>query len=258
MTNTKDFALEVKSFDDKDGGSIVAYASTFDLDPDSYGDIVRPGAFTKSLKRWEEVGKPIPLLYGHRTDDPKYNIGAVVKAEEDERGLRVEAIFDPENETAQEVRELVKQGRLYQLSFAYDVLDSAIVTLPDGRKAHELRELDIFEVSLVQIPANQHAEVVEVKAADEGEQKETLNLTASLFVRLKDDQGNLVAEVPVPKEFPAHISEDEAEEGAANSKQAEPEPEGDSSELSSSGEKGASEKAKALLAQIEKLNQKEK
>jgi HK97 family phage prohead protease len=148
-----------------DGGSVKGYASTFDRDPDAYGDVVAPGAFAESLKRWEESGKPIPLLYGHNTDDPEYNIGAVTLAREDERGLYIEADFDPENPKAQYVRKLVQEGRLYQFSFAYDVLDAAEVTLEDGRKANELRKMELFEVSLVQIPANQHAEVVEVKSA---------------------------------------------------------------------------------------------
>ena len=161
--NFKDYDVEVKEFGDKDGGYIVAYASTFHRDPDAYGDIVRKGAFTNSLAKWEQAGKPIPLLFGHRTDDPAMNIGAVVEASEDDTGLLVKATFDADSETAQYCRKLVKEGRLYKLSFAYDVLDNRYITLEDGRKANELLELDIFEVSLVPIPANQHAQVVEVK-----------------------------------------------------------------------------------------------
>jgi HK97 family phage prohead protease len=149
----------------EDGGSVKGYASTFDRIPDSYGDVIAKGAFADSLKHWEEIGKPIPLLYGHSTDDPKYNIGKVTKAYEDERGLYVEAEFDAENETAQYVRKLAKEGRLYQFSFAYEVLDWDEVELEDGTKANELRKLNLFEVSLVQIPANQRAEVTEVKDA---------------------------------------------------------------------------------------------
>lgn len=146
-----------------DGGSVKGYASTFDREPDAYGDVIAKGAFIKSLKRWEELGKPIPLLYGHNTDDPEYNIGKVTEIYEDEKGLYVEAEFDAENEKAQYVRKLVQEGRLFQFSFAFECTDWAEVELADGTKANELRELDIFEVSLVQIPANQHAEVVEVK-----------------------------------------------------------------------------------------------
>jgi len=152
-----------------DGGTVKGYAATFVREPDSYGDVIAKGAFAKSLERWAplyEEGKRIPLLYGHNMDDPMYNIGTVTLAKEDDRGLYVEAEFDPENEKAQYVRKLVQEGRLYQFSFAFSVEDQAPVELEDGRKANELRELDIFEVSLVQIPANQTAVVTEVKAAE--------------------------------------------------------------------------------------------
>lgn len=53
-----------------DGGGIVAYASIFDREPDSYGDVVARGAFADTLEVWWESGRPIPLLFGHNMDDP--------------------------------------------------------------------------------------------------------------------------------------------------------------------------------------------
>ena len=55
-------------------------------------------------------------------------------------------------------------GRLCKFSFAYDVLDAGEVDLEDGRKANELRKLNIHEVSLVMYPANPDTSVVSVKA----------------------------------------------------------------------------------------------
>ena len=162
--------MEFKSFkatvEEKDGGAVRAYASTFDREPDSVGDIVAPGAFEKTIANWKASGKPIPLLWGHDTDDPFSNIGAAVDYGTDERGLWFDAEFDADNEKAQYVRKLVKEGRVFQCSFAYAVKQAAVVTLEDGRKANELQELDVFEISIVQIPANQHATVEEVKAMD--------------------------------------------------------------------------------------------
>ncbi len=152
---------------DGDGGSVTGYAATFDREPDSYGDVIAPGAFTETLARWAELnaqGKYIPLLYGHNACDPDYNIGFISAAEEDERGLLVTAQFDPENPKAQYVRKLVQEGRVYQFSFAYDVLACAEVKLDENQTVNELQKLDIFEISLVQIPANQHATVEDVKA----------------------------------------------------------------------------------------------
>lgn len=153
-----------------DGGTIAGYASTFDREPDSYGDIIAPGAFTKTLERWSALnadGKYIPLLWGHDTFDPTSNIGKVTKAVEDERGLYIEAEFDADNPKAQYVRKLAQEGRVYQFSFAYEVRDYKHVELEDGTVANELRDLELFEVSVVQIPANQHATVEEVKHAAE-------------------------------------------------------------------------------------------
>ena len=151
----------------EDGGIVKGYASTFDREPDSYGDVIAKGAFAKSLERWKslnEEGRYIPLLWGHDTDNPESNIGIIRDAYEDERGLFVIGEFDAENERAQYVRKLVKEGRVYQFSFAFEVKDWGEVELEDGRKANELRELELFEVSLVQIPANQHATVEDVKS----------------------------------------------------------------------------------------------
>lgn len=172
MTQYKDARDAANS----DGGTVKGYASTWDREPDAYGDVIAKGAFTKSLERWTKLGMPIPLLYGHNTDDPEYNIGAVTLAKEDERGLYIEADFDAENPKAQYVRKLVKEGRLFQFSFAFEVMDAGEVTLENGIKANELRELDIFEVSLVQIPANQHAEVVEVKSGRRNSAKDESDL----------------------------------------------------------------------------------
>ncbi len=164
----KAFDLIVGEQDDLGEGEILAYASTFDRVPDSYGDIVAPGAFAKTLDDWQASGNPIPLLFGHRTDDPRMNIGRIVEATEDERGLRVRAKFDESNEVAAYTRKLVMEGRLSKLSFAYDTIDAAPVVLDDGTRARELRELKLFEVSLVPIPANPLTEVIDAKDAPEG------------------------------------------------------------------------------------------
>ena len=183
-------------------GTVEGYAATFDRIPDAYGDVIKAGAFADTLKSWQESGKPIPLLYGHSTDDPAYNIGKVVEAHEDGKGLYVVAEFDEENEKAQYVRKLVKEGRLWQFSFAYEVLDGSTVELDDGTEAYELRKMNLFEVSLVQIPANQRAVVTGVKEAP-----------AENAVELKEAlSGEIVATIDM------NIAEPEEKSGRRNSK----------------------------------------
>lgn len=166
MKSCEHSQLKMNDGDQGSGGTVTGYASTFDREPDCYGDVVAPGAFADTLERWKalnEQGKYIPLLYGHNAMDPEYNIGRVIKAEEDGRGLLVTAEFDADNDKAQYVRKLVREGRVYQFSFAFDVMEAGETTLENGVKANELRKLDLFEISLVQIPANQHATVEEIK-----------------------------------------------------------------------------------------------
>lgn len=155
--------IQVKYRDDGNG-QIEGYASTFIRQPDSYGDVVKKGAFAKTLaERWNG-GKGIPFLWAHKMDDLKAFIGTA-EAEEDEKGLRFVATFD-DSEEAQKVRQLYKDGRLRKFSFAYDIKEEGLVTLENGTKANELRELDLFEISAVTVPANDDASVVDVKSAE--------------------------------------------------------------------------------------------
>lgn len=161
----KDMPVQIKAGPD-DGlgeGQFSAYASVFG-NVDSYGDVVVKGAFAADLKRWDESGNPIPLLFGHNMSDPDYNIGHVLSATEDDKGLLVTAQLDLENPKAMQTYRMLKGRRVNQMSFAYDVLDEAEVDVA-GSKANELRDLKLYEVSVVTIGANQETEVLTVKAA---------------------------------------------------------------------------------------------
>lgn len=148
-----------------ENGSIKGYAATFIREPDSYGDIIAPGAFSECIKQLEAEGKSLPFLWNHDSYDLKSFIGTVTSLKEDEHGLAFEATFDDTPE-AQRARELAMDGRLCKFSFAYDVLEAGDVTLDEGVKAYELRKLNIHEVSLVMYPANSDTGVIEVKSAE--------------------------------------------------------------------------------------------
>lgn len=162
----KDMPVQVKAGPD-DGlgeGEFSAYASIFG-NVDSYGDVVVKGAFANDLKRWQESGNPIPLLFGHNMSDPDYNLGHVVEAVEDDKGLLVTAQLDLENPKAMQTYRMLKGRRINQMSFAYDVLDQDNVEVAENLKANELRELKLYEVSVVTIGANQETEILAVKSA---------------------------------------------------------------------------------------------
>ena len=145
-----------------ENGVIGGYFSTYDRIPDSYGDVIAPGAFTDTIKAREESGHPFPLCWNHDLDQI---IGKVDNIIDTEKGPLMTASFF-NTQLAQEKREIVKSGVVYQFSFAYDVKEAGPVELEDGTKANELRKVDLFEVSIVPIPANQNAVVTEIKSED--------------------------------------------------------------------------------------------
>lgn len=168
LMKLKDLKVRVKEPDDVEveAGEIVAYASVFD-NVDSYGDVIRKGAFADTLKEWEESGNQLPLLYGHDFRDPFSNIGTVVEAVEDDHGLKIRAKLDLDNEKASQVYRLLKERRLSQMSFAFDVVEGAEMKDNDNW-IFEIRKVRLYEVSVVPIGANQETEVLAVKAAESG------------------------------------------------------------------------------------------
>lgn len=142
---------------EEDEGVFVGYASIFN-NVDSYGDKVIPGAFTKSLGSFGPSGSGIACYWSHQMDDPMKCIGWTKEAGEDDRGLKVKVKLDLDNPNAVQAYKLAKAGVVKQMSFAYEVMD-----WEDKGDHIELKELKIFEVSLVQVGANQATELLEVK-----------------------------------------------------------------------------------------------
>lgn len=186
--------IKTKTFELKaDNGTITGYASTWIREPDSYGDIVAKGAFAECIKKLKDEGKVLPLLFNHSSDDIWAYIGTVNNLEEDDHGLKFDAAFDDTQE-AQRARELAVTGRVVKFSFAYDVIDQGEVELEDGRKANELRKLNIHEVSLVLYPANPDTSIVSVKsgrrnsAKDEDKIRQAISLLQDVLGELDDTE----------------------------------------------------------------------
>ena len=119
----------------------AGYAAVFDR-PDRGGDVVRAGAFARSLKRGAGA---VPLLWQHEPGRP---IGRIEYLREDRHGLRVIGrLVD-----AQAAR-LLGAGAVRGLSFGYRVRAAA------GESPRELSELELVEISLVTLPMQPKARV---------------------------------------------------------------------------------------------------
>lgn len=142
-------------------GELVGYASTWDLDRG--GDIVVPGAFARNLPRIKSDG--IPLLADH-VAATTHVLGTIVDATEDSKGLRITARL-ASTATAQSVRALLIEGHVKSLSIGYEVLDESYNEV-DGQRVRLLKDVLLWETSVVVFPMNPAAEVVGAKAAGAG------------------------------------------------------------------------------------------
>lgn len=141
---------------DVEGREITGYAATFG-NLDGVGDVIHPGAFTKTLR--ERVPQGLVKYFGfHRT-----MIGVLKHAEEDGIGLltvgRISRTRDGDD-----VLELAKDGALTHMSIRYKTVREDKSKLADGRTANNLRELMLMEVGPVDFPANEAATIVSVKS----------------------------------------------------------------------------------------------
>lgn len=156
--------------EDSAAAEFTAYASVFN-NTDSYGDVVQPGAFAKSLSIWEERGAPIPLLWGHNMDDPDYNIGHVLEASEDDHGLKVRCALDLKSPKGQSVHRLLKSGRVREMSFAFSATDTEYGR-HEGDPVRFVKSVDLYEVSVVPLGANPKTSILSVRANQAGDDDE--------------------------------------------------------------------------------------
>jgi len=141
-------------------GTFEALVSVFGV-KDSYGEIVMPGAFSKTLAEWAEKGDPIPVYWSHRLDDPDFNIGHVTEAKETDEGLLVKAQLDLDNPKAKATHNLLRQRRVTQFSFSFNVPPGGAKETDD---AIELHEISLYEIGPTPIGANPETELIGVKA----------------------------------------------------------------------------------------------
>ena len=139
-------------------GVLEGYASVFN-NVDLGGDIVMPGAFAKTLK--ERLKKGMVKLYDSHLVHmgTKTIIGLVEEAKEDDYGLWFRARFSSVQD-AQDVRTKVREGILNALSFGYEVVKDQF---DEARKVNLLKELKLYEISVVPWGMNPKAAIEAVK-----------------------------------------------------------------------------------------------
>ena len=166
----RDFTLsEIKvSQASDDAGTFSGYGAVFG-NIDSYGDIIKRGAFVNSLSEWNAKGKLPPMLLQHGGGmfgggaDDMLPVGKWLSMEEDRKGLKVEGqLFAMNTERGQYIYEGLKSGVLDGLSIGF-VTQNSEEEIVDGERLRILTEIDLWELSIVTFPANGKARIAAVK-----------------------------------------------------------------------------------------------
>jgi HK97 family phage prohead protease len=166
-----------------DLGHFEAVAATWSVD--RVNEQIVKGAFAQTIESWRQSGKRVPVHWDHQGEAANV-IGSVDPATmaETNEGLYVEGQLDIEDsEVAREAWRSMKNNTV-SLSFGYMVLADHKRT--DG--VRELRQLDLFEVSLTPSPANADTRVLSMKsaAAESTEYEDLLPSKAEILAAVKE------------------------------------------------------------------------
>jgi uncharacterized protein len=143
-------AISVKFYEGKQG-VFSGYASVFG-GVDTYGDTIFPGAYSKTLTERE---RPIQMRWNHYGDV----IGKWTRMEEDEKGLYVEGELTPGHSKAMDVYASMMHGAISGLSIGYRPKKFT----ENEKGGLDLYEIDLYEISVVESPADNNAQVSRIK-----------------------------------------------------------------------------------------------
>ena len=148
----RDFSFEVKEMTDE--GKFSGYGAVFD-NVDDWDDVILRGSFIKSISE----KKPV-MLWQHNSAEP---IGVYENIREDDIGLWIEGRLLLDLEKGKEAYILLKNQAIRGLSIGYMPLAWEWENR-DSRRIRVLKEIDLWEVSLVTFPANPKALIDDLKS----------------------------------------------------------------------------------------------
>lgn len=151
--------FEIKDLDEEEG-TFSGYAATFSKKPDSYGDIIDPGAFKRTISKANGMGNRIKILWNHWVLEP---IGKPTKLKEDEKGLYFEGKLSLGVQRAKEILTLMKDGVITEMSIGYNTIKESYNTETHVR---HLQEIKLWDISPVTFAANPEAIIEGVKLDD--------------------------------------------------------------------------------------------
>jgi HK97 family phage prohead protease len=131
----KSFGQSIKDVD-RQQNIVTGYFSAFDI-KDSDGDIIRKGAFKRSIEEWHPKGR-IKHLMNHNPSQP---LGALTELKEDDYGLYYESKIGTHN-LGQDFIKMVESGLIKEHSIGFSVIKET-----RGKDVNEMTDLKLYEGS---------------------------------------------------------------------------------------------------------------
>lgn len=160
-------SFECKFADNDNTGTFEGYAATFG-NVDHGGDVIVKGAFKRSLKEWKGRGKLPKMLVQHggwgMSDRDGLPVGKWESMSEDESGLYVKGrLINLDTDLGKRLYGCLREGEIDKMSIGYRARTYTLGTTSEEPR-RTLKEIDLFEVSLVTFPMNDEASITSVKS----------------------------------------------------------------------------------------------
>jgi HK97 family phage prohead protease len=167
--------LEIRA--EGEGSTLVGYAAVFDSpsEPLPWTEFVRRGAFAKTIND----GADVRLLVDHEGVPLARTKSGTLRIKEDDKGLRVEADLDEANPDAARVMSALRRGDVSQMSFAFEPVKDS---WSGDKKTRELKEVKLYDVSVVTYPAYEET-MVQLRNAQANNTNTTTVKQSSLALR---------------------------------------------------------------------------
>lgn len=152
--------LETRTFKfelDDEGKTLQGYASVFNSESRDLGgftEIVKPGAFTRTIKENDDIRALFDHDWAHVIGRTK---NTTLELREDNHGLFIK-ITPPDTQFGRDLLTQVREGYIDSMSFGFQVKEFSW-EMRDGKDVRTLEDVELFEVSVVSLPAYPSAEV---------------------------------------------------------------------------------------------------
>ena len=160
--------IEIKRASVTATGEFTGYASTWDGQPDSYGDVIRRGAFVPALTTHKANNTQPAMLWSHDTGEP---VGRWHSFVEDGHGLLATGKLTLKTKRGSEAYALLQDDAI-ALSVGFILAKDGATQKGGYREITKVAKL--LEVSLVGLPANSNARITQIKKPETAREFERL------------------------------------------------------------------------------------